>query len=506
MNTRRNPILSVFISKAKLRRLRLVEYLSNQIHPVTYRQLTKKFKTNRRAVYEDLNYLKGKYPDMRIYTTSDTVMLYLPHGYRIDYFYNLMTRESTAFALLDALFHQASYDRQELIDELDISQSTLYRIAQQLNSDLLERFNIALEITPVRLTGDEADIRAFYTQLYFEVFDALEWPFEPSEKEVEELLLYFTNTFELELDFGRKRLWMTIAMVNLARTKQESFVNNSKDGVADYYVDRLSNEEHQDFVEKFYQTAGLDFNKSNIKQLFYPFLEQQYYLYLADHESNDLQTKKFAESKSLLADFIDQFITKFPLELKNKDQLVLDLQQALVFEHHELFINTINVDRGKKFNDRIKKVIPEAFAFAEENLAQFYHDWHGELNQNSLDYLIYTFFIKFEGLFDQLSHIKHSVKALVVTDTHLAHCKFIEEWFRYRVGRILEIQGEFSDRFSLETAADSDYDIIISNFYIPPIKGKHILWVDDYPSATNYSDLIQLLNVVKQDKGLIAQD
>ena len=27
---------------------------------------------------------------------------------------------STAFALLDALFHQASYDRQELIDELDI--------------------------------------------------------------------------------------------------------------------------------------------------------------------------------------------------------------------------------------------------------------------------------------------------------------------------------------------------------------------------------------------------
>lgn len=492
--------MSVFISKAKLRRLRLVEYLSNQIHPVDYRKLTAKFKSNRRAIYEDLNFLKGKYPDMRIYTTSDTVMLYLPQGYRIDYYYNLMTRESTAFALLDALFKQASYDRQELIAELDISQSTLYRIAQQLNNELLDRFNIALEITPVKLTGDETDIRAFYTQLYTEVFNALEWPFEAIQAEVEDLLFYFIDTIGLKLNFGRKRLWMIIAMVNLTRSKQNLLVNNSNDIVADYYLNKLSTEEHADFINQFNKVLGLEFNKETIKQIFYPFLEQQYYLYFADGNSEDLLAKKFTASAELLTDFLNDFLEKFPLTLKEKDKLITELQQALIFEHHKLFINTINVNRAKKFNLKVQRVIPEAFAYVEENLSKFYLDWHGEANQNSIDFLINTFFIKFEGLFQQLSQIKHSVKALVVTDMHKEHSSFIEEWLRHRVGNILEIKLVNHIDFSLEAVAHSDSNIIISNFYIPTLEGKHILWVDDYPSATNYSDLVRMINWVRQDK------
>lgn len=67
--------MSIFINRAKLRKLELMEYLNRFSDPVPIQQILNHFNTTRNAVFGDLNGLQKKYPELTIFQTTKMVYL-----------------------------------------------------------------------------------------------------------------------------------------------------------------------------------------------------------------------------------------------------------------------------------------------------------------------------------------------------------------------------------------------------------------------------------------------
>lgn len=106
--------MSIFINKAKLRKLELMEYLNRFSDPVPIQQALNHFNTTRNAVFEDLNSLQKKYPELTIFQTTKMVYLRIPNNKSIKYFHLEWIHSSIAFRLLSIIFNQPNLDREAL--------------------------------------------------------------------------------------------------------------------------------------------------------------------------------------------------------------------------------------------------------------------------------------------------------------------------------------------------------------------------------------------------------
>ena len=479
------------MSKAKLRRLKLIEYLHNELQAKSYREVAKKFNTNRRSIYEDLNYLRGKFPDMVIQTDSDTVYLRLPDNIRIDYFYTYMIRESVAFDLLQSLFLYNEFERSEIIKKIDISQSTLYRLVHQINMELLEQYNLEIKLTPVKLVGEEANIRTFYNQLFSEAGNVMDWPFEIVLYKLEEFLQLIAQIFDFKLNFGNKHYWANIIAVNIVRTKLGNKLPNSDK--ANYYYQMFDTPEHASFKSLFQQATGFEFSKDSLQQLFYPFVQENYIASLSHFISNDMSQDNERKSILYLNAIIDDFIQEFDVILTNRDTLLFELHDTLLI-NKKITVNTIHVNRKGNFIKYLKKSFPEAYHYINERMTNFYLNFHTDNNQSVVDQFVYTFFIKFNNILEQLQNKKAKLKATIVTDLEYEHALFVYNWIKQRVGPILELDIYEESSICIERLKSLDSHILISNFYIEDIPDKLLLWIEDYPTPQNYQSLTKMIS------------
>lgn len=223
------------LSKAQLRRLEIVEFLYLKEEWTSLEELSSYFNSSDRVIKADLANLKSLSATSSIETnvidfeySEKGIKLVLDKHIGIDFIYHHIFSETVAFQILDGILRNENFSAEELSAQFFISPSTLYRIVNELNEVLKKRFNIEIKSNPYHMSGNEADIRSFYTQFYSEMEPGFGWPFTDivDEHSLDEFIYYFADVVKIELQHIRYKLGKIAIAINIIRCRNKHFIEN----------------------------------------------------------------------------------------------------------------------------------------------------------------------------------------------------------------------------------------------------------------------------------------
>ena len=113
-------------------------------------------------------------------------------------------------------------------------------------------------------------------------------------------------------------------------------------------------------------------------------------------------------------------------------------------------------------------------------------------NQLHVNHLSYTFITHSKHLVLNLLQNQPKLKVLVMSSFDQYHAKSIVETLSYYCSNNFELEVWNELELSIDSLKESPYDIIISNFIIPPIENKRLI----YSNNVNTVELISLLNAM----------
>ena len=116
--------------------------------------------------------------------------------------FSLVMKQDPICSLLEKVFFHSDLDVAAMTNDLYVSPSTIYRWVEQFNSAVSGSYAVHLETHPLVLTGEEAEVRSFYTSFFKERYSLYEWPFPAVSKK--ELSRFLNET--LPMEYGKKFL------------------------------------------------------------------------------------------------------------------------------------------------------------------------------------------------------------------------------------------------------------------------------------------------------------
>lgn len=484
--------MSVFMSNAKLRRLQLIEYLEDQIQVKTFKEVADHFSTTRRKIYEDLLHIKSVFPEILIKTTPEKIYLQLPGDKRIDYYYQQMIQSSNAFKLLNLLLRENQIERPEAIRRLEISQSSLYRLVQDLNTNLLEDYQLNLQITPLSLDGSEEAIRRFYCQLFSETFSMMDWPYpELDVHQVHQVMRLGAKAFDFHLSFDKVHKWMTRTAINLVRNHYGYYLDLEED-LLNYVHQQIQQSPDWPAFQAAYQAAThLTCTPRLLIECFYPHIHEAFCM----DQPKSKQEEANQNTRQAIQDFLAGFTDHFKIELEDTHDLVQDLYETIQLNQQNL-LRPLFVSRRDQFIQGFRMDFPLIYDYLTQEITSIANHLNLKpCEEDSLIHqLVYTAIIKLSPLFEQVYREQTKIKALVVTDLEPQQRQFIMIWLKQRMGDLVEIinfAGETPCPYEINKY---DCDIIVTNFQLTGIHDRPILWVEEYPSAKNYINLAYMIN------------
>lgn len=109
-----------------------------------------------------------------------------------------------------------------------------------------------------------------------------------------------------------------------------------------------------------------------------------------------------------------------------------------------------------------------------------------------VNHLSYTFITHSKHLVLNLLQNQPKLKVLVMSNFDQYHAKSVAETLSYYCSNNFELEVWNKLELSIDSLKESPYDIIISNFIIPPIENKRLI----YSNNINTVALISLLNAM----------
>ena len=232
--------------------------------------------------------------------------------------YHHFFKHSTHFSILEFIFFNEGCDTDSICKEFYISSSSLYRIISHINKIIKKQYRFEISLNPVRITGNEIDIRYFFAQYFSEKYYFLEWPFEDFSVEplCKMLALAYKET-AFPVNFATQRMLKLLLVTNLYRIKLGHFIEVERDSFRINCWNRsCRREEIEDIVASFDSEYRISLNKrsdrSTICILFFKkmfFIDESLFMKCVKKDSY------VEKSYHLLSDFIDQISVKYQIEI-----------------------------------------------------------------------------------------------------------------------------------------------------------------------------------------------
>ncbi|WP_291292946.1 helix-turn-helix domain-containing protein [Enterococcus sp.] len=210
--------------------------------------------------------------------------------------YSFFLAESSAFKLLELLFssHFSSYET--LAIELNLSKSSIIRLIKKINLEI-QPYDFHIEKKPIRLAGNEINIRQFYAVFFLEKY---QHEFRDASKNQEQEFLKIAQLFAaatpLKLYFSDIRKIAFIIYVHSRRDRL--FASKPAGDKIEYFLERIDladfSHYQRSYLEKVmgYLTSHITADPtiySQVRQTFLHLTKQIFDKY--DYEETDFQEK-----------------------------------------------------------------------------------------------------------------------------------------------------------------------------------------------------------------------
>ncbi|EFN96628.1 M protein trans-acting positive regulator PRD domain-containing protein [Streptococcus mitis] len=482
------------LSKKSHRQLELLELLFEHKRWFHRSELAELLNCTERAVKDDLSHVKSAFPDLIFHSSTNGIRIINTDDSDIEMVYHHFFKHSTHFSILEFVFFNEGCDTDSICKEFYISSSSLYRIISHINKIIKKQYRFEISLNPVRIIGNEIDIRYFFAQYFSEKYYFLEWPFEDfSVEPLCKLLALVYKETAFPVNFATQRMLKLLLVTNLYRIKFSHFLEVEKNSFNNQLLESFMQAEGiEDIVASFDSEYHISLNKEVIGQLFVSYFQKMFFIdeeVFLNYAKTDSYVKK---SYRLLGDLVDQVSREYSLQIDNKDNLIWHLHNTAHLHRQELSTEFILFDQKGNTIKNFQNIFPRFVSEVKEGIEHYLEALDMDCNSMKVNHLSYTFITHSKHLVLNLLQNQPKLKVLVMSNFDQYHAKSVAETLSYYCSNNFELEVWTELELSKESLEESPYDIIISNFIIPPIENKRLI----YSNNINTVSLISLLNAM----------
>ena len=482
------------LSKKSHRQLELLELLFENKRWFHISELAELLHCTERSVKDDLSHVRSSFPDFIFHSSTNGIRIINTDDSDIEMVYHHFFKHSTHFSILEFIFFNEGCDTDSICKEFYISSSSLYRIISHINKIIKKQYRFEIGLNPVRIIGNEIDIRYFFAQYFSEKYYFLEWPFEDfSVEPLCKLLALVYKETAFPVNFATQRMLKLLLVTNLYRIKFGHFLEVEKNSFNNQLLESFMQAEGIDeIVASFDSEYHISLNKEVIGQLFVSYFQKMFFIdeeVFLNHAKTDSYVKK---SYQLLGDLVDQVSREYNLQVDNKDNLIWHMHNTAHLHRQELSTEFILFDQKGNTIKNFQNIFPRFVSEVKEGIEHYLKTLEMDDSSMKVNHLSYTFITHSKHLVLNLLQNQPKLKVLVMSNFDQYHAKSVAETLSYYCSNNFELEVWSELELSLESLKESPYDIIISNFIIPPIENKRLI----YSNNVNTVALISLLNAM----------
>ena len=482
------------LSKKSHRQLELLELLFENKRWFHISELAELLHCTERSVKDDLSQVRSSFPDLLFHSSTNGIRIINTDDSDIEMVYHHFFKHSTHFSILEFIFFNEGCDTDSFCKEFYISSSALYRIISHINKIIKKQYRFEISLNPVRITGNEIDIRNFFAQYFSEKYYFLEWPFEDfSQEPLSQLLEFVYKATSFPMNLSTHRMLKLLLVTNLYRIKFAHFMEVERDSFNNQLLESFMQAEGIDeIVASFDSEYHISLNKEIIGQLFVSYFQKMFFIdeeLFLNHAKTDSYVKK---SYQLLGDLVDQVSREYNLQVDNKDNLIWHMHNTAHLHRQELSTEFILFDQKGNTIKNFQNIFPRFVSEVKEGIEHYLEALDMDPSSMKVNHLSYTFITHSKHLVLNLLQNQPKLKVLVMSNFDQYHAKSIAETLSYYCSNNFELEVWSELELSLDALKESPYDIIISNFIIPPIENKRLI----YSNNVNTVALISLLNAM----------
>lgn len=482
------------LSKKSHRQLELLELLFENKRWFHISELAELLHCTERSVKDDLSHVRSSFPDLIFYSSTNGIRIINTDDSDIEMVYHHFFKHSTHFSILEFIFFNEGCDTDSICKEFYISSSSLYRIISHINKIIKKQYRFEISLNPVRIIGNEIDIRYFFAQYFSEKYYFLEWPFEDfSVEPLCKLLALVYKETAFPVNFATQRMLKLLLVTNLYRIKFSHFLEVEKNSFNNELLESFMQAEGiEDIVASFDSEYHISLNKEVIGQLFVSYFQKMFFIdeeVFLSYAKTDSYVKK---SYRLLGELVDQVSREYNLQIDNKDNLIWHLHNTAHLHRQELSTEFILFDQKGNTIKNFQNIFPRFVSEVKEGIEHYLEALDMDCNSMKVNHLSYTFITHSKHLVLNLLQNQPKLKVLVMSNFDQYHAKSVAETLSYYCSNNFELEVWTELELSKESLEESPYDIIISNFIIPPIENKRLI----YSNNVNTVALISLLNAM----------
>lgn len=461
------------------RRLKMIELLYAEPGWQTTKKLTKKLTCSESVLLKDItmyNSLFDSYkqlPDyhlhlnkapLEIQTSHYGIHFVFPTGLGLDFFYQFVLKNSPAFQLLELIFFDETLTVTQLAEKLFFSVPTVYRLITKINQALTP-FLISLKPNPCRMTGEEQQIRYFYSNYFLEAYPLLKWPFQINLTSFDHLLIEMFKDYQDLPDVASFQQLRMITAVQLTRYQQG-------------HLNQLSATLHQQLTANCHSKIGLlvPYEKELQLPANLEAIVDVFGFYLINQRQLDYH-QLFPKIEAFILNLAN--ILQLPTPENSEEiatRMLTSIHLTTLFTSGP---NFIIYNAKKAFMIAVAENHPCLFTKSHEELIRFLKRTLYNFSPWLINELLYVLFISWSRLLIASNPL---VSILIISTKNLGHANLIEEQLIHRYGKRVTTTIYQDNQLDYDILNQLSFNILISDasFFFPPPKTS--IWINGYPT------------------------
>ena len=467
--------MRLLLSSKEKRQLELMEFLITTRKWTHIKILSEKFMCTERILKQDIAELREAFPNIDIQSSTNGIRIYSAKETSIEDIYRYFFANSQNFTLLEYIFFHEGESIAEISNAFYTTPTNLYRIVNKREKAIETKFKINIQLSPVSITGNEIDIRYFFAQYFSERYNFLYWPFiDFNENDLDEFAKYFYTPTNYPMGFAVFHMYKWMVMIGIYRVKNKHYVPIPENFFEEIFPPFAQLPDIEEKLAYFSEKFQLNLTPELLAQIFISFIQDT--IFLSPEEfSNSLREDTYAKNSSNL---LDQMLTKIENKLQihfnNRNELIWHMHNTVHLERQETFTDPLLFNQKQRTILNFEKHFSKAFEIMKEELLQYLKAMNRTHTPEHINHLIYTLFTHGEDTAVQLLLNRPPVKVLVISNFDHAHPITLKNILSYYCNNRFIFETWTKVDLSTEILNQTDFDIIVANFYIEGLNKEFI--------------------------------
>lgn len=486
------------LSKTEQRKLSIVEFLNKSNKYANISDLAEGFNTSERNLRENLNELRELSNIIDVDLHHDRVQINFHKNTGMESLTRHFINNNFSFQMLELLFFNNDMSVDDLSEHLFVSQSTLYRYFNKIDSILTSQFNLSFETNPCRIEGDEKEIRNFYNTFFREKYGIFEWPFEDvvprnlSHQLIDDTL----KILDLDFDFSFRRHMRFISAIAITRYKQGKSLDRTDDNTKFEVIEQL---EEGLNIDDYSTALDLKIDQHLIYEIFTPFLNDNV-LYTPDELINYAHSNQMVSTSYFkVLSICRNMSKKYNVPIPNQDQLIMGIHSTYYLGSSEPFSHYLVFDKKQQFLDNVKLEFPTFYSDLQSNVKEFLEDY-SMFDNDILNHMIYTFMTHWEDLFVHLRKTKPKYDVFFMSNNDYEHAKMLSSIISDEFHSQLNVYIGHDISQIKDICPSGKYDLVVTNFPYENIYKTPVICVENYPTPKDMLTIRNELVMISTEK------